>query len=371
MSFERNLAKLRALAERKGLKALALFGKGNISYATGLREPSGALVLSATCGDYLLVPLLDYHRVQPRAPRELSVKAFYRGGEEQIKSTVPESDLIVGGLADAVKRVLSGCSESVGIDAASVSVPLYRALEQGLRLEDVSGEIARVRSIKEDWEIELIERSLRIAERAMREGFEALAQGVSELEVAGAIAAAIRRAGGWGEAFPTIVAFYDNTALPHHTPEGLRLTLAGPVLIDMGVSSGGYVSDITRTSWWGSGGSEFKARLEALQQALGAAVDRIAPGVEAWEPDKEARLVLERHGLLRYFNHGLGHGVGVEVHEEPYLRPGSATLLEPGMVVTVEPGFYVPGLYGARIEDMVLVTPRGRRVLTSFSRILA
>lgn len=371
MGFEKNLAKLRALLESKGLDAIVLFGKGNISYTTGLREPAGSLVLSRKCGDHMLVPLLDYHRAQPRVPRELAVKAFYRGGEEEIKSTVPESDLIVGGLADAVKKTLSGCGDRIGIDEMSVSVPLYRALEQGLKLEDVSGDVSKIRSIKEDWEVELIQQSLRIAERALREGIDAISQGVSELELAGIISGAIRRAGGWGESFPTIVAFYDNTALPHHTPEGLRLTLAGPVLIDMGAAAGGYVSDITRTLWWGSGGSEFRARLEAVAQAVAATVDRIAPGVEAWEPDKEARLVLEKHGLLRYFNHGLGHGVGVEVHEEPYLRPGSKSILEPGMVVTVEPGFYIPGLYGARIEDMVLITPRGRKVLTSFSRLLA
>ncbi|MCX8195930.1 MAG: aminopeptidase P family protein [Acidilobaceae archaeon] len=368
--FERNLKRLRAAAQERGLQNLLLVGKANITYATGLREPAGALLLSEACGDFLLVPLLDYFRVRARAPKDLEVKAFTRGGEEAIKGGVPERDLIAGTLVEALAKVMERCGGRTGYDAGWAAGNLARAVEQKLGAEDVSEAIYKVRSVKEDWEVELIESSLRAAEEALRRLVESLKEGVSELELAGVASMIMRKLGAWGEAFPTIVAFYQNTALPHHTPEELRLTLPGPVLIDLGAVKGGYHSDLTRTLWWGGGDREFRQKVEAVIEAQEAAIDRISPGAEAWEPDKEARLVLERRGLAQYFNHGLGHGVGVEIHEEPYLRPGSKAVLERGMVVTVEPGFYLPGLYGVRVEDLVLVTARGRRVLTSISRLL-
>ncbi|MCS7107114.1 MAG: Xaa-Pro peptidase family protein [Acidilobaceae archaeon] len=368
--FERNLRKLREVAQQRGLSNLILLGKANITYATGLREPAGALVVSESCGDVMLVPLLDYFRAIAKVPKEVEVKAFTRGGEEVLRGGVPERDLVPGTLVEAIAKVVERCPGKVGLDASWGAGSTVRALEQRLGAEDVSEYIYKRRSIKEDWEVELIEGSLRVAEEAMRKLVEALREGVSELELAGAANMFMRKLGAWDEAFPTIVAFYQNTALPHHAPEELRLTLPGPVLIDLGSVKNGYFSDLTRTLWWGGNDREFAQRIEIVIEAQQAAIDRISPGAEAWEPDKEARLVLEKRGLAQYFNHGLGHGVGVEIHEEPYLRPGSRTVLEKGMVVTVEPGFYLPGLHGVRVEDLVLITSRGRRVLTSMARLL-
>lgn len=370
--FDSNRGKLRRLMEERGLTSLIALGKSNIVYATGLREPSGALVLTAGCGDYVLVPFLDYYRIQFQAPRDLEVKAYYRGGEEAIKGEIPERDVIVGGLADAILKVIEGCSSKPAVDYNWAPTPIIKTLESKLgNIEDASSSIAKVRSVKEDWEVELVESALRIAEESLRRAVEDLREGVSELEVSGLIAMFMRRLGAWGEAFPTITGFYDNTALPHHTPTTLKLTTPGPVLIDLGAALAGYNSDLTRTLWWGGGGREFNAKVEAVVEAQNAAIDTIAPGVEAWEPDRTARVVLEKKGLSKYFSHGLGHGIGVEVHEEPYMRPGSKTVLEKGMIVTVEPGIYMPGLYGVRVEDLVLVTQKGRRVLTRISKTLA
>ncbi|MEM0366352.1 MAG: Xaa-Pro peptidase family protein [Acidilobaceae archaeon] len=371
LKFNSNLKKLKALIDEANLTSLILVGKSNITYATGIREPSGALVLSRDCGDYILAPLLDYYRVRLQAPKDTDIKAFYRSGEEPIKGDIPESDIIIGGLADSIIKVLGKCSERVGLDYNWAPATIAKYLESKLNITDVSSHIARVRSIKDEWELELIESSLRIAEEALRRAIENLREGVSELEISGLISLTMRKSGAWGEAFPTIVAFYDNTALPHHTPTIIKLTLPGPVLLDLGAVLEGYHSDLTRTLWWGSGGQEFKFKIETVVEAQQSAIDIIAPGVEAWEPDKEARLVLEKRGLSKYFNHGLGHGVGVEIHEEPYMRPASKTKLEKGMIITVEPGIYIPGLYGVRVEDLVLVTAKGRRVLTRISRIIA
>jgi len=371
--FENNRLKLRSYMEGKGLSVLVLLGRSNIVYATGLREPSGALIMTRNCGDVILVPLLDYHRVLASIPRDVEVKAFHRPGEEAIRGDVPERDLIVGGLHEAVVKVIEGCggsSATIGVDSNWAPSSVLKALESKMQLVDSSNDIARIRSVKSDWEVEAIEASLRVAEGTLRSLMDEAREGVSESELAGYASFTMKKMGAWGEAFPTIVAFYDNTAYPHHTPTQVKLTLPGPLLVDLGAVLTGYHSDLTRTRWWGRGGSEFKEKIEAVVEAQESAIDTIAPGVEAWEPDRSARLVLERRGLSRYFIHGLGHGVGVEIHEEPFLRPASKTVLEKGMVVTVEPGVYIPGLYGVRVEDMVLVTAKGRRVLTRISKLI-
>ncbi|MEN3000039.1 MAG: aminopeptidase P family protein, partial [Acidilobaceae archaeon] len=330
--FSRNLKKLREVLQEKGLSNLVLLGRANITYSTGMREPAGAFVISEGCGDVMLVPLLDYFRAATRVPKEVEVKAFTRGGEEALRGGVPERDLVAGTLVESIVKVVERCPGRVGLDLAWAPANVAKALEQKAGAEDVSEQIYRRRSIKEDWEVELIEASLRVAEETARKLVESLREGVSELELAGMASMFMRKQGAWDEAFPTIAAFYQHTALPHHAPEELRLTLPGPVLIDLGAVKGGYYSDLTRTLWWGGSDREFRQKVELVIGAQEAAIDRIAPGVEAWEPDKEARLVLERRGLAHYFNHGLGHGVGVEIHEEPYLRPGSKALLEKGMV---------------------------------------
>mgnify|MGYP001770623380 CR=1 FL=1 len=373
-AFDQNRGKIRSFMEEKGLKTIVLLGKGNVTYATGLREPSGALVMSGDCGDIILVPLLDYHRILASTSKDVDVKAFHRPGEESIRGGIPERDLIVGSLQDAILRVVESCSPDtkvVGVDINWAPSSIVKALEAKLQVVDVSSDIARVRSVKSDWEVELIESSLRIAEESLRRALGEAREGVTELELAGYIAYSMRRLGAWGEAFPTIVAFYDNTSYPHHTPTSTKLTVPGPLLMDLGAVLQGYHSDLTRTTWWGPSNPEFKQHLEAVIEAQEMAIDTVAPGVEAWEPDKSARVVLEKRGLSRYFTHGLGHGVGVEIHEEPFLRPASKTKLEKNMVVTVEPGIYIPGVYGIRVEDLVLVTAKGRRVLTRVSRILA
>ncbi len=370
--WDQNRRKLHGLLEQKSLDALLLVGEPNITYATGIREPTGGLLLTKSCGDYLLTSVLDYNRLLLSAPRDVIVKAFYRREGEAAVGTgaVPRSDLISGGLEDAVKGLLSSCNaKAVGVDS-SWAPHLMSGLISALGAQDVSNEIGKVRAIKDDWEVEAISASIEAAEAAFREAVELLASSPSEKEVEAAFHASLMRRGAWGESFPTIVAFYDHTALPHHTPTTTRLQHPGPVLLDFGANMYGYASDTTRTLWHGGGGSEFTRLIELVADAQAAAIEAIGPGAEARSPDLASRRVLAKEGLDKFYNHGLGHGVGVEVHEMPYLGPASKDVLEPGMVVTVEPGFYVPGVHGVRVEDMVLVTNRGARLLTRLSRII-
>lgn len=371
--FERNLEKLLSLAEASGVDTLVLAGKANVEYTTGLREPSGALVASRDCGSVILTSLLDYDRIAVQAPRWLSVKAFYRGGEEAIEPPIPKSDVVKGSLFDALSAILKSCNaKRVGVDLDWAPRGIDDSLKSkaGVEVVDFSKEVRKARRVKEDWEVELIIKAARLAESALKRLLDEINESSTEAHLAGLVYWHMLSSGGWGEAFPAIVAFHENTAYPHHTPTTRKLGDSGAVLVDLGARLSVYRSDMTRSLWWGGGGSRYRRLVEIVAQAQGEAIDVIEPGAKAWEVDRAARLRLEREGLSRYFIHGLGHGVGVEVHEEPYLRPGSKEELEPGNVVTVEPGVYLTGVYGARVEDLVLVTKKGRRVLTSFSRLI-
>ncbi len=373
LRWDKNRAKLRSLAERLQLDAIILMGAPNITYATGIREPTGAMVITRGCGDYIMTSVLDYNRVQFMAPKDVEVKASYRREGEASVGTemVPSSDLLQGELSDAIRWVLSRCNaKSVGADFSWVTHDMYRVLSS-LEAKDVSPDIAKLRAIKDDWEIEAIRASIAAAETAFRDAVEVLEQNPTEQEVEAAFYSSLMRQGAWGEAFPTIVAFYEHTALPHHTPTSTRLSRPGPVLIDFGANMTGYMSDTTRTLWHGQGGAEFRKLIELVAEAQAAAIDVMGPGVELRDPDMASRKVLARERLDGFYNHGLGHGVGVEIHEEPYLSPNSKGTLEPGMVVTAEPGFYIPGVHGVRVEDMVLITNKGARFLTTLSRIIA
>ncbi|MCE4603213.1 MAG: Xaa-Pro peptidase family protein [Desulfurococcales archaeon] len=366
--WEENLEKLLGKAEEQGIDTLILGSKANIRYTTGIVEPTGLAVAGRDCGYTLITPLLDYHRIVSQAPSHVEVKAAYRRSDEALEADIPRGDLIQDTPARAALSIARSCGGKVAGDLSAQPYPQARILA-GEEVEDLTSLINRVRSIKSSWEVEIMVEAAYKAEEILGKVIGMLADGVTEAGIAGEILRLSMEAAE-GTSFPPIVAFYSNTAYPHHVPGPTILGVDGPVLIDMGVVHMGYMSDITRTLYKGSPGQGFRKVLEAVAEAQAAAIDRVAPGAEAWEPDKEARLLLARHGLARHFIHGLGHGVGVEIHEEPYLRPGSKTVLEPGMVVTVEPGVYMPGLYGVRIEDMVLVTRGGRRVLTRFARTL-
>ncbi len=350
--------------EAKGADALILLNPSNITYATGARDPSGVLVLSRKCGDSLIVPLLDYHRAS--RIEAVEVYAFYRGSEEGIKSEIPPKKLFEGTLTDALKKLLDNCSTKRIADISLASYQVAKSIVEKLEAEDASRDIMKIRSVKDENEINLIIEAVNMAERAFSTAFGSLEEGVSETDIATLIESEMRKKGSWAPAFPTIVGFYSNTAFPHHSPGWDRLSVPGPVLIDWGAIYKGYRSDTTRTMWWGvKAPAQFQKHLESIIEAVYSALDLLGPGVIAGDVDNAARKTLEKAGLSKYFIHGLGHGVGVDVHEEPYLRPASKTELEPGMIVTIEPGIYLPGLYGIRIENTVLVTKTGYRILNT------
>jgi Xaa-Pro aminopeptidase len=194
--------------------------------------------------------------------------------------------------------------------------------------------------------------------------------GVSELEVAAELEYAAAKAGAEGMSFPTIIASGTRSALPHGRASRQTIPASGFVVCDFGVILGGYCSDMTRTVYLGRPSAEAKRFYEAILAAQLAAVQAVAAGRSEQQVDQAARKLLQKMGLGKYFTHSTGHGVGLEIHEPPRLAKGQKSSLRAGMVITAEPGAYIPGKWGVRIEDMVVVTDSGCEVLTSTSKDL-
>jgi Xaa-Pro aminopeptidase len=191
-----------------------------------------------------------------------------------------------------------------------------------------------------------------------------ISAGQTEMQVAAALEYAARLAGAEAMSFETIVASGERSALPHGRATAVKLPRRGFVTLDFGVILDGYCSDMTRTVHMGKALPGEREVYDSVLEAQEAAVAAVAPGVSAGEVDEAARSVLRRVGLDQYFSHSTGHGVGLEIHEGPRLAAKQTQVLEQGMVITIEPGVYMPGKFGLRIEDMVLVTATGGEVLT-------
>jgi Xaa-Pro aminopeptidase len=188
--------------------------------------------------------------------------------------------------------------------------------------------------------------------------------GLTEVAIAAELEHAARLAGAEAMSFDTIVASGERSALPHGRATLAKLPRRGFVTLDFGVVVDGYCSDMTRTVHMGKALPDEREVYDAVLEAQEAGVAKVAPGVTCAEIDEATRSVLRRAGLDKYFSHSTGHGVGLEIHEGPRLAAKQTQVLEPGMIVTVEPGVYMPGKFGVRIEDMVLVTATGGEILT-------
>ena len=292
------------------------------------------------------------------------------------------SHKVVASYDEAAVEVLGTLGlKRVGFEATHLSVTRFewlrrRVRRQRLRITLVQTErfIERLRLIKDTWELGALRDSASRLNDVAEAALDAVRIGTSERKVAGAIEQALRTAGFDRIAFDTIVASGPHSALPHHRAGDRCLQRDDLVVLDFGGVLDGYCCDLTRTVAVGAVGPETLRVYEAVRDAQAAAVQAVRPGIRASDVDGAARAVLEARGLGETFGHGTGHGLGLEVHEDPRVsRPQPdlpATVLQPGMVFTIEPGAYLPGWGGVRIEDDVVVTEHGCEVLTTVARDL-
>ncbi len=261
----------------------------------------------------------------------------------------------------------------VGFDDELTSVAnlekLKAAAGDEVELVASAGLVERLRRVKDGGEVEAIAEAARLTDQAYQ---SVLAQGLagrSERDVAAAGHACIRELGG-EPSFPAIVAAGANGAQPHAVPSERLIATGDLVVWDMGAQLGGYCSDCTRTFAVGEPDEEARGVYELVQRAQAEALEAIRPGIGGAEADEVARAIIRDAGHGDEFGHGLGHGVGLEVHESPRLGQRSSDELVAGDIVTVEPGVYVPGRFGVRIEDLVHVTAEGHRNLSSLPKEL-
>jgi len=280
------------------------------------------------------------------------------------------------GLLRAVGEALQGRKgrTRVAYSASVLTVAQKQSLEAaaGSRVHWVpdGGAVEKLRAVKDAEEVSILGAAAQLITEVFGRVAEELRPGLTELALAAEIEHEIKRRGGSGPSFDTIVASGPRSAWAHARPTAKPLGRNELVVFDQGAILRGYCSDMTRTVFLGRASAKVRSLYQAVLDAQQAGKQAIRPGITAGEVDKAARDSLKRARLDRYFTHSLGHGLGLEVHEMPRLGRGEETVLQEGMVLTVEPGVYLEGIGGIRIEDDVVVTAQGARDLTSAPRAL-
>lgn len=248
---------------------------------------------------------------------------------------------------------------------SSAPVAAFNALKKSLktRLKTSSGIIESLRSIKDPGETAAVRNAAKIAAKALQQTLKKIRPGLTENELAGILDFQIRKAGATNS-FETIIAFGPNASRPHHQPTNKKLRKNDTVLIDFGVRYKGYCCDITRSFSLGRRGTLYKKAHETVLKARQAAIKMVRPGVDIAQVDAAARAVISESRLPVY-GHGTGHGLGLEVHEQPLITKKAGGKLQQGMIFTIEPAIYIPGKLGVRVEDDILVTDTGCEILTA------
>ena len=272
------------------------------------------------------------------------------------------------GVIGALAEQLSG---RVGFEAANVVYTAFQTLEGGgLELVPHTGLVESLRSVKDEGELEILRRACAITDRVFERLSEVKFVGRTEREVSWDLTRIFHEEGGEGLAFESIVGAGPTGARPHARASDRAIERGELVVIDAGCTVGGYASDYTRTFATGPLDDEAKEAYGVVLSAQLAALDTIRAGLPAIEADQAARRVVEESPFAGTFGHGLGHGLGLDVHEQPTMSTETQDVLAAGNVVTVEPGVYLPGKFGVRIEDDVVVTPDGIENLTGFTKDL-
>jgi Xaa-Pro aminopeptidase len=343
----------RELRDRK-LPNLLVSSPHNVSYLTGFSGEDSFLY--AEEGEFTILSDARY--------------------EEQLQQECPDITAFIRSATITMIEASATWLNSQGISHAcvetqSITLAQWETLREKLpnmRLSTCSGVIEKLRERKDPSEIDAIERAVSIAERSYTSVKAMLTTDMTEKGVADELEYAMRKLGASCSAFKTIVGVGERAALPHGRPSLKPIGDAPFVLIDWGANEGRYLSDLTRVIITGKTTAKFQKIYQTVLNAQEAAIRAIRPGAKMSDIDAVARTVIEQAGFGKRFTHSLGHSFGLQIHETIRLARGQDRLLEPDMIVTVEPGIYLPGVAGVRIEDDVLVTKSGNRVLSSLPK---
>jgi Xaa-Pro aminopeptidase len=341
------------------VEAILVTSEPNVRYLTGFTGDSSALLLTRK-----LAIIVSDGRYTTQLQQECpDLEPVIRPITRTLRET----------LADVVQRLQV---KSLGFEAGVLTVADHLALKEalvGVDMVGLEGRVEALRARKDESEIALIRESISAAERAYTMLVAGLRLDESELDAANALEAYLRRCGASAASFTPIVASGPHSALPHARPrDKTRLGDSDFLLVDWGACARvhPYKSDLTRVLPVGKVSAKFARVYQTVLAAQEAAIAAIRPGITAQEVDAVARGVIDAAGHSQHFVHGLGHGLGLDIHEAPRMRQGCETPLEAGMVITVEPGIYLPDWGGIRIEDDVLVRPDGVEILSGLPKSL-
>jgi Xaa-Pro aminopeptidase len=348
------------------LDALLVTAPINVRYLSGFSGSNGLALVraeqSAAGGEGSLGTFFTDFRYRTQSAEQVDAQ-FAR-------------EIVIGSLLDAAAQALEGSTGTLGFDEANLTVAqherLRAALPQGWELAPAAGAVERLRAVKDERELQRLRAAAKLADEALSGVLEAGLVGRSERDVAIELELRMRKLGAEAPSFSSIVAAGAHGALPHAVPRDVEIPRDVLVTIDWGAQLDGYCSDCTRTYATGAGVSD-RARevYELVLAAQQAGVAAVTAGPSGREVDAVARQLIERAGESERFGHGLGHGVGMDVHEAPRLsRTEGEQPLVAGNVVTVEPGIYLPGELGVRIEDLLAVREDGHEVLNGLGKTL-
>lgn len=360
LSVAGRLERLRAGFEEAHVEALIVTELANVRYLTGF---SGSAAVLAVGVDEAVLATDGRYRVQ--AAEQMGASGT-TSPVRLVVGRVPEQRQV---LAEALGR---WGTARLGLEAESISWGAQRRWAEqltGVELVPTSGSVERLRQVKDAGELTRMGRAAAVADAALGEVLPSMSAGRSEAEIALALDSAMRRLGAEDRAFETIVASGPNAAKPHARPSERRLQAGDAVVVDFGAVYDGYRSDMTRTFFVGGPPTGTMAEvLELVARAQVAGLQAVRAGAVGGDVDETCRRVIAEGGYGPAFDHGTGHGVGLDIHEAPWVGVGATGILEAGAVVTVEPGVYLAGVGGVRIEDTVVVTDNGCRPLTCFPK---
>lgn len=342
------LRQFRSAFRRNGIDAFLVQKDVNITYLTGFPASESWLLVTRTKSFYIT----DFRYIlEARAGLTGTKVVQYDRSIHQTLFNIAKEQKI----------------RKIGIDERHLTLSQYKTLSRncpkGVKLAKADHLIESLREVKDAKELSKIKKALSIHKEALKYLKRIIKPGITEREALHKLTNFVKKRN-VGFSFDPIIASGPNSCLPHAMVSGRKIRNNEPVLIDMGIDVDGYKSDLTRMFFLGKIPNLVRQVNEHVYNAQQKAIQKIRAGIPIGEVDSEARNYLEGQGLAKYFGHALGHGVGLEIHEDPRLAQGNAAVLREGMVITVEPAVYIPNKFGIRIEDMVLVTKKGCRILS-------
>lgn len=346
--YAKRVGKLQRAIARRKLGAMMIFNGNNRYYYTGLRSSLGYLLV--TPNEAILMVDSRYFEAAKEAAPHCDIRLF-KNFPKDLKKWWAD-----------LKTNETGFEEATPWNVLKV----WREAMTGAEFKPSGDLISSQRVVKSAAEIKILAQAAAYNDECWERVIRSVEPGVTELDLRNRLRAIADEISGEGESFDCIIGFGEMSARPHYHPGPRPIEPGELLLIDQGVSCEGYCSDMTRTV--AVGGRRIKKKLmtmyEAVLEANEEAIKAIAPGVPCKEIDAAARKALKKYGMVKRFTHGLGHGVGLDIHETPFLGSRNEEPLKAGMVITIEPGVYYPGLGGVRIEDLVVVTRNGYKVLS-------